>query len=102
MFNNLKVSEPRNLMTVMIFGTVMLLVVVITISSFVVVGKLVLDRMNDPIVSYYGELMRKSQLEVQTNGSFHCMTLNSSTSDAEWICFDTMQELDAYIAAHPR
>jgi hypothetical protein len=97
MIGNLRTSEPRSLMTGLIFSAVVLMLAIMMIFGFFTVGKFVLQRINDPIVLYYGDLMRYSQLDAQSTQPTHCATLRSSNSNAEWICFDTMQEVDAFI-----
>jgi nitrogen fixation/metabolism regulation signal transduction histidine kinase len=78
MLDKFRASEPRSLMTGLMFSAVLLLVALIAIFSLVALGKFFIERINDPIVLYYGEMMRASQLEAQATHSIYCTTLSLS------------------------
>jgi hypothetical protein len=54
---------------------------------------------NDPLVSYYGDVMRKSALMDQTDNAIYCQGLSSFSFDANFACFDSDQEVQAFAAS---
>lgn len=52
----------------------------------------------DPLVNYYGNMLRKSQMTAQANNAIYCQQLSSFSFAANFTCFDSRQELDSFAA----
>lgn len=68
--------------------------------GMVTLGAVFIDRISDPLVNYHGTVMRHSSMIAQAHGvtPLFCQQLASFSFDANYTCFDSKQELDAFAA----
>ena len=55
----------------------------------------------DPLVNYYGEITYKSELQSLRDpekGTLYCVSNPPSLFDASTFCFDSQEEVDAYVS----
>ena len=61
-------------------------------------GILFIDRVYDPYVNYYGQVMRKSEFNAQRTRESFCYSLHSFSLGIYSVCFDSMEELQQFSA----
>jgi hypothetical protein len=96
MLRRLKTLELQNRTTTLSVIVIILIFGLLLASSVVTFAGFFIDRVNDPLVTYYGEIMRRSTLFEQTSYSLYCQQLSSFSFNANFACFDSQQELDAF------
>ena len=72
--------------------------VMILLAALIAFGSFFMDRTHDPVVDYYGVLVRKSDLRTLAQGPLYCQGLAAFSFGPTFACFDTMQELDTFAA----
>ena len=72
------------------------LLLILMSTSATVMGVIFMDRANDPFISYYGQVMRKSEFMPQRTQASYCHTLSSFSFAVNFVCFDSMEEAEAF------
>lgn len=73
-------------------------VILIVIAFVLVLAGLFFVSASDPLVDYYGNVMRQSVLRDQMRSSLYCQQLASFSFGPNFACFDSKQELDEFAA----
>lgn len=99
MLEKLRNADREEAVMRLLVMVVAITILALLISSLVTFGGFFLDRVNNPLVTYYGEVMQRSTLFEQADHILYCQQLSSFSLDANFACFDSQQELDAFAAS---
>ncbi len=72
--------------------------VIAMFSTLMLFGVFFMDRVNDPFVSYYGDVMRRSELRQHTLTATYCQGLTPFAIGPMYACFDSEQEVLEFAA----